>query len=161
MSGENRVEITTYKGWVIYFNVHTESFYAISEVFDRDKTKPSFASMKKFIDDFSKENQNFKPFWMEALPEKGYRREKIFIIGIRLDGRFVYSMEGTDEKFQLSSYDEIEYVLPSEELTQAKLTLKELNNEVSKLQKQISTIKESVTPKGRCYLGSLRDTLKS
>lgn len=155
---ENKVEITTYKGWNIYFDVEKESFYAISDTFDRDKTKPSFASMKKFIDDFSKANVNFKPFWMEAQPGKGWRNEKIFIIGIREDGRYVYTKEGSEERFQLSSHSESEYILPSENLTKAKLEIDMIEEEIKRLQREVAKIKDVLKPSSN-YLQELRKSL--
>ena len=105
-----RVKVDNYRGWDISFDTEKENFYAESDEYDRSETKKSFASAKKFVDDFIKENLDFKPVWIE-MPANLYRgAKKVKLIGIRKDGRFIYE-DGNGEKQQLSQYSEGDYIL--------------------------------------------------
>ena len=50
-----KVQIENYRGWNIEFDTEKESFYCHSEQHDKDENKKSFASTKKWIDDFIKD----------------------------------------------------------------------------------------------------------
>lgn len=103
-----RTLIENYRGFEIYFNTDKEEFYTISNEHDTEKTKKSYASTKKFIDDFLKKNINFKP--INVMKEKSlYSDSKIItLIGIRKDGAFTYE-DKEGNKQQLSKYDEKDY----------------------------------------------------
>ena len=103
------VVIEKYRGWEISFDSNKESFECYSNQYDRSETKKSFSSVKKWIDDFLKDNKNFKPFFIESKP-KSYGKQKIKIIGIRKDNRFIYEDE-KGVKCQLSDYSEKDYIL--------------------------------------------------
>ena len=60
-----KVFIENYRGWDISFDTDKESFYAQSDEYDVGETKKSFASAKKYIDDFLKDNLQFQPIWVE------------------------------------------------------------------------------------------------
>jgi hypothetical protein len=108
-----KIEIENYRGWDISFDTDKETFYAQSDEYDRGETKKSFASAKQYIDDFIKDNLEFKPVWIETPPSSYINHSKIKLIGIRKDKRFVY--EGKDgKKEQLSDYSEKDYILCNE-----------------------------------------------
>ncbi len=77
--------IETYRGFDIMFDTESEKFYTVSSVDDIDQTKPSYASVKKWIDDYVKANRTFKPF--EVTDSYGNCRK---VVGIRKDGAFVF-----------------------------------------------------------------------
>ena len=54
-----KIKIEDYRGWSIEFDTEKESFYCHSEQYDRDETKKSYSSVKKFVDDFIKDNFTF------------------------------------------------------------------------------------------------------
>jgi hypothetical protein len=108
-----KIEIENYRGWDISFDTDKETFYAQSDEYDRGETKKSFASAKQYIDDFIKDNMEFKPVWIETPASYCRNHSKIKLIGIRKDKRFVY--EGKDgRKEQLSDYSEKDYILCNE-----------------------------------------------
>jgi hypothetical protein len=49
----------------IYFDTDSEEFYTLSNQYDKENTKKSFASTKKNIDDYIKENSSFKPVMVQ------------------------------------------------------------------------------------------------
>ena len=99
-----KVLIENYRGFDIYFNTTQEMFEAEAESYD--KGSKSFAAVKSGIDEYFKNNSEFKPF-------KAIRKadgQLITIIGIRKDGRFNYE-DSKGNKKQLSEYDERDYVI--------------------------------------------------
>jgi hypothetical protein len=127
-----KVEIEIYRGWSISFDTEKETFYCHSEQWDKDENKKSFASTRKWIDDFIKENEVFKPIWVEIKPDTYNIDKRIKLIGIRKDGRFIYENEKGDKK-QLSDYNEKDYILYNpendkyrEEANQVSVELEEL-----------------------------------
>jgi hypothetical protein len=127
-----KVEIEIYRGWSISFDTEKETFYCHSEQWDKDENKKSFASTRKWIDDFIKENEVFKPIWVEIKPDAYNIDKRIKLIGIRKDGRFIYENEKGDKK-QLSDYNEKDYILYNpendkyrEEANQVSVELEEL-----------------------------------
>jgi hypothetical protein len=99
--------IEEYRGFEIFFDTYEEKFYTKSNEHDVQQAKSSYASVKKWIDDFIKNNTEFKPFLIESI--NYYSNEKLKIIGIRKDGRFVYENNG--QKQQLPEYSEKEYIV--------------------------------------------------
>lgn len=132
--------IENYRGFEISFDTDTEAFYGISDQYDKDFKKPSYASAKKFIDEFLKDNQNFKPFWVEGNPDSWSSNSKIKIIGIRKDGRFIYEdLKG--QKQQISQYDEKDYILPNPANDPIKQKLKDLRLQEHEIDKEIRETK--------------------
>ena len=133
------VEIQIYRGWSISFNTESKAFYCHSEQYDKDQNKKSYSSTKKWIDDFIKDNQEFKSIWVEKKPNTFSSREKIRIIGIRKDQRLIY--EGLNgAKKQLSDYDEKKYILYNPENDKFREQSELVDKEIGKLrekQKQI------------------------
>lgn len=126
-----KVEIENYRGWSISFDTEKENFYCHSEQWDRDENKKSYASTKKWIDDFIKENETFKPFFIETMPEFYDSYKCVKLIGIRKDGRFIYEDE-KGEKRQLSEYKENNYILYNSENDKYKIELKKVDAEIEK-----------------------------
>lgn len=90
--------IENYRGFDIFFDSNDEIFACKIDNVKWGK-KQSFASAKKFIDDYIKDNIVFEPFEAQH-KENG---NVIKVIGIRKDGRFIYDKNGSKE--QLSDYD--------------------------------------------------------
>lgn len=139
----SQVLIDTYRGWEISFDTDTESFYCHSERWDRDQKKVSFAAIKKFIDDFIKENTEFKPFVIELLPSS-YEKELLWVIGIRKDGTFMVE-DGKGKKRQLSQYDEKKYILRNLANDQFRQQAKDLDEQINTLRKEQLDILAKVT----------------
>lgn len=142
-----KILIETYRGWEIKFDTETESFFALSDMYDTQTTKNSFASIKKFIDEYIKENANFKPFWVVGNPNV-YRSlsERLKIIGIRKDGLFIY--EGNDgKKYQLSKYNEKDYMLEKHENEQYMIELAKLDEEQKQFDENIKLKKNEIKNK--------------
>jgi hypothetical protein len=137
-----KVEIENYRGWSISFDTEKETFYCHSEQWDRDENKKSYASTKKFIDDFIKENQTFKPIWVETKP-KAYGEKKIKLIGIRKDGRFIYE-DAKGEKRQLSDYSEKNYILYDEENEKYKKEAEIIDEQMEVLRLQRNAVLENI-----------------
>ena len=98
----SEILIETYGGFNIEFNTDSGKFQCICTD-DDTKESTSFAAVKKFIDEYQKKNQDFKPFWIEPTPD-GYKSGKLKVIGIRKDGRFVAeSSKGEKEQIPESN----------------------------------------------------------
>lgn len=109
-----RVLIENYRAWEIYFDTDKEEFYTVSNEYDTQQTKKSYASAKKYIDDYLKENQNFKPIKVQKMSSIYSVGEVITLIGLRKDGAFMYE-DGKGNKQQLSKYNESDYFLVNSE----------------------------------------------
>jgi hypothetical protein len=105
---ETRILIEKYRNFEIYFDRNDETFYCVSDYYDTDQKKKSYASAKKAIDEYIKENTTFRPFYVHNCRSKSRGEQfpthsddnKILVTGIRRDGRFV-----SGDK-QISEYDE-------------------------------------------------------
>ena len=109
-----RVLIENYRAWEIYFDTDKEEFYTVSNEYDTQQTKKSYASAKKYIDDYLKENQNFKPIKVQKMSSIYSSGEVITLIGLRKDGAFMYE-DAKGNKQQLSKYNESDYFLVNSE----------------------------------------------
>ena len=115
----SQITIEKYRGIDIEFDTEHEKFQCIISD-EKTKESNSFSAIKKFIDEYKKLNAEFKPFFVEIIPG-GYRfskKEKLQIVGIRKDGRFVTQNEQGVQK-QLGDYDVKDYMLALEENEQA------------------------------------------
>lgn len=99
---EERVLIKNYRGFDITFDMESEKFKCVITE-DIAKEVSSFAAVKKFIDDYKKENQGFEPFYAVSTPDSYSKAKKIKIVGIRKDRRFIYENEN-GSKEQLPNY---------------------------------------------------------
>ncbi len=109
-----KIKIDDYRGWSIEFDNEKESFYCHSEQYDRDETKKSYSSVKKFVDDFIKDNFTFPRTKIQSKPSTFKSTEILTIVGIRKDERFVYE-DKKGNKHQLPDYYENDYILYNEE----------------------------------------------
>lgn len=105
-----RVLIENYRGWEVKFDTDNENFYTVSNEYDTQQTKKSYASAKKYIDDYIKENQNFKPIRVQKMSSMYNKAEEITLIGLRKDGAFMYE-DAKGNKQQLSKYEEESFFL--------------------------------------------------
>jgi hypothetical protein len=127
-----KIEIENYRGWAISFDTEQETFYCHSEQWDIEESKKSFASVKRWIDEFIKDNHEFKPVWFERRPNSYSSHECIKIIGIRKDGKFVYEEEGGGKK-AIPSYNERDYILSTPKNDELKEALKVIDSELENL----------------------------
>jgi len=112
----DRVLIDTYRKVEIYFDLDREKFYAAIDDPFYSKDKQSYSATKKTVDDFIKENSEFKAFEVFHIEKwSGIIKEKLKIVGIRKDGAFV--CEGKDGiKKQLEKYSESDCFMESKDL---------------------------------------------
>jgi len=138
-----RTLITEYRGWEIFFDTDKEEFYNISNQYDKDNVKKSFASAKKFIDDYIKENNQFKPILVQKEPSMFNDGGIIKLIGIRKDGDFMYE-DKDGKKQRLSSYNEKDYFLinpendiPFKKIAELEKSRDEIGSEIKEIKKTI------------------------
>jgi len=136
-----RVLIETYRGFEISFDPTDEKFWYLSERYDKESSSKSFTAIKKAVDDFIKENKDFKPFWIENKLKSSFGKEaKLKIIGIRKDGILVYENE-KGEKEQLPKHSEGDYLIYDASNDNLRLEIAELENKVSSIHKEITALK--------------------
>lgn len=138
-----RTLITEYRGWEIFFDTDKEEFYTISNEYDKDITKKSFASTKKFVDDYIKENNSFKPILVQKEPSMFNNGEIIKLIGIRKDGDFMYE-DKDGKKQRLSSYNEKDYFLINPENDEPFKKIAELEKKRDEIGSEIKEIKKTI-----------------
>lgn len=120
--------IENYRGFEIWFDTELESFQC--DIDDSRSIKKSYSGLKKFIDEYLKENNTFKVLRVIPNPQnRRYGYEKITkVIGIRKDGRFI-GETATGEKIQISDYDLDRVALFDEKNEPFIKLLNELNKE--------------------------------
>lgn len=139
-----RTLIENYRGWEIFFDTDKEDFYTVSNEYDRQENKRSYASTKKFIDDYIKENNGFKPVFVQRMKTHYSDGEVIKLIGIRKDGNFMY--EGKDgKKQQMSSYSEKDYFLVDEANDPLFKKIESLIEKRNKIDKEIQFVSSEVS----------------
>jgi hypothetical protein len=121
-----KVEIEDYRDWTIYFDTIEERFYSVSQRDDTSKENRSYSAAKKAIDDYLRDNQEFKPF--KAMHKS--HLEIIDIVGIRKDGRYITERNGKKE--QLSSYDEDRWIVWDDAYIPVVAEIRRLQNEQRK-----------------------------
>lgn len=146
-----RVLIENYRKWEIFFDTEAESFYTASDWYDRQATKASYASIKKFIDDFIKDNMEFKPVFVERYDN--FRKEKVRLVGLKKDKCFMYEDEKGVRK-QMSKYDERYYYLSNSDNEKQYEVIKQLEEKVTALRKQIREEEEKII---KVSLDEIRD----
>ena len=135
--------ITEYRGWEIFFDTDKEEFYTVSNEYDKDNTKKYFASTKKFIDDYIKENNEFKPILVQKQQSMHSDGEIIKLIGIRKDGSFMYE-DKNGKKQQLSKYNETDYFLINPENDEPFKKIAELEKRRDEIGSKIKEIKKTI-----------------
>ena len=138
-----RTLITEYRGWEIFFDTNKEEFYTVSNEYDKDNSKKSFASTKKFIDDYIKENNEFKDILVQKEPSMFNNVEVIKLIGIRKDGDFMYE-DKDGKKQRLSSYNEKDYFLINPENDEHFKKIAELEKKRDEIGSEIKEIKKKL-----------------
>ena len=131
----SKILIETYRGFDIEFDTNCEKFQCICTE-DNAKESTSFTAVKKFVDDYKKTNQDFKPFWVELIPDSySYKKDKLKVIGVRKDGRFV-AENSKGDKIQISDYSLDEYMLlkPENEIAMNKLSELKAKEEQQRLE---------------------------
>jgi hypothetical protein len=98
-----KVTIENYRGFEILFDTNHERFQCIITE-DHTKESKSYPAVKKFIDEYMKDNQSFKPFYIESIPGSYNDRGTLKIVGIRKDKRFI-TEDKNGNKGQVSEYD--------------------------------------------------------
>lgn len=145
-----QIHIEHYRNFQIVFDTEREEFISISDYYDNQQVKKSFAATKKAIDEYIKANQDFKPFFVVkyeyytgAISPEG---EKIKIVSIRKDGRFV-----TEHGAQIGDYDMRNFAVYNpdmerafEEMSPLVEELKQINDMREKLQEKIQEAGRSV-----------------
>lgn len=127
----NKILIENYRGFDIEFDSDAEKFQCIITE-DNTKESASFSAVKKFIDDYKKENIGFEPFWVVLTPSNRFSNaRRLQIIGVRKDGRFVTQNE-VGKKDQLSDYSLSDYMLDMPENKTILSALDELDKESNK-----------------------------
>lgn len=134
-----KIDIEEYRGWNITFDTESDTFSAYSNTYDQEKIKPGIKNLRDYIDDFIKNNQDFKPIVVE-------RREtgkKITLIGVRKDNAFTI-LEESGSKKQLSGWDEKYYheINPEnepikQEIAKLKLEAKVIEGKIDELTKSM------------------------
>lgn len=138
-----RVLIENYRGWEIYFDTDKEEFYTVSNEYDKQETKRSYASSKKYIDDYIKSNNVFKPIKVQKMPTMFSEGKVITLIGIRKDKAFMYEDE-EGRKQQLSSCDERYYFIVDsrndvyfKRIAELAIERKRIDDEVNEIEKSV------------------------
>ena len=134
-----KIDIENYRGFIITFDTREEKFNCVVST-NNSKESKSFAAVKKFIDDYKKDSQNFEPFKIEKRPDisLGYhtvRNKPLTVIGLRKDERFV--IEDFDGgKGQISSYDENSYMVVNDKNNKILSDIIALDSEFNKIKEE-------------------------
>lgn len=147
----NQIDIQKYRGIDIWFNITGETFQC--DIDDERSVKKSFAQIKKFIDEYSKDNQVFKSFEVEANPTSSYGGKNGKIVGIRKDGRFIIETKD-GKKEQVSDYYVEDFIVllpendvPRKELSELKELIEKQRRENNAKRKEIEAKFKIVTLK--------------
>lgn len=138
-----RVLIEEYRGWEIMFDTDSEDFYTSSNEYDKEAKKRSYAATKKFIDDFIKDNTEFKPVQVETLDSWLHSARRVMLVGIRKNGTFV-SQDKDGKKSQFSKYNEDDFFLSNEANDPIYAQLKTLDEAIDGLRKERKTIENQL-----------------
>lgn len=140
-----RVKIEDYRGFEIFFDTESEEFYTVSNREDADQKKRSFASCKKWIDDYLKENNTFKPFLVHLeVYENSPLKAPVWVKGVRKDGRFVL-----ENGNQIGIYDESRTVIYKEGYEAIDSEIIEYKAKIKEYEEKI---KDAVIRQGRVSL---------
>lgn len=132
-----RVLIENYRGWEIFFDTDKEEFYTLSDYFDKQETRRSYASTKKYIDTYTKNNSEFQPIKVQKMPFSNGCSHIITLIGLRKDNAFMYE-DSSGKKQQLSSYYEKDYFVVDSRNEPHFAKISELYSEIDKIREKIA-----------------------
>lgn len=138
----SKILIETYRGFDIKFNTDSVKFECILGESNDNRSSIAFPSIKKMIDEFLKQNNDFKSFRVVPHPKSMWKTQGATILGIRKDGRLTAENDGG--KFQLSNYDMEQYIIYKEEDDYKYEKLKELTNKDKLQSQQINKEKEEI-----------------
>lgn len=139
-----KTEVDNYRGFEIRFDTDNETFEC--DIDDSRSVKKSYPAVKKFIDEYIKDNSEFKPFKVEPSANASWGGEFGTIIGIRKDGRFIIELpEG--EKKQISDYEMDRYCLPNPVNEPIKKQISEINALIEQKRKDIEALKSNLVIK--------------
>ena len=139
----SKILIDNYRGFDIEFETINEKFQCIITD-ELVKESISFSAIKKFVDEYKKTNQDFKPFYVESTPDRySSKNSKLKIIGVRKDGRFV-AENSKGEKVQVSDYDIKDYMLYKQENENALKLLSDLSEKVENQRLENNQIRKDI-----------------
>lgn len=147
-----KVKIETYRRFDIFFDTEAEAFSSIVHEVNKFsdakvlKESKSYAAVKKAIDEYIKENNTFEPFFVRIKPSKHYFDEdkrRIKIVGIRKDNRFI-AEDRNGKRFQVSEYDEKDYILERTEDVIHFATIAALQVEQDEIRKKIKQAEDAI-----------------
>lgn len=136
-----RITIENYRGFDIEFDTDQEKFICVVAD-ESSKDSKSFSAVKKFIDDYKKDNQEFTPFWVEPKPTS-YQKDKLMVIGLRKDDMFVAKKEN-GERVQISTYEESSYMLVKKENSESLDLLSKLEGQFQLQRDQYEKSKKEI-----------------
>jgi len=135
------VKIETYRGFEIFFVTDSERFSYSTDTGSWSQ-KQSYAACKRSIDEYLKENSNFKPFTIQNI----YNGSITTITGIRKDGVFVY-LDSDGKNQQFSKYDERNHIIYDGSNDKLFAEAERKQKEIAELQKIRNAIIETVSGK--------------
>ena len=139
----SKILIDNYRGFDIEFETINEKFKCIITD-ELVKESISFSEIKKFVDEYKKTNQDFKPFYVESNPDRySFKNSKLKIIGVRKDGRFV-AENSQGEKVQVYDYDIEDYMLYKQENEHALKLLSDLLEKVENQRVENNQIRKDI-----------------
>jgi hypothetical protein len=134
-----KVEIENYRGWNISFDTEKEVFYCHSDQRNMEQKKNSYSSIKKWIDDFIKENDSFNPVWIEHKRYGYILHDRMKLIGIRKDGHFLFEDKDGDKRV-IAFHNEMDYMLHTPENDKYKEEAKKIDAELEELRSKRNAI---------------------
>lgn len=138
-----KVKLEDYRGFEMNFDIDDEVFYCMSSSSDTETTKKSYAALKKWVDDFIKENAQFKPIRLVRFNTKFKDGGEIVLDGCRKDGRFTFK-DKSGKTQQLSEYNETDWFLPNEANAPILKQIDELDNQIRALENKRKELDDSL-----------------
>lgn len=138
MIRDNWIQIEEYRGFTIYFNKEEDKFICDHDAADVQGKKASYSAVKKFVDDFIKENDTFNPVLLQKRERWGggaLQDDRAKLIGVRKDGRFVAEDEKGD-KFQIGRYEMDRWVIFNEDNIEIEKEAREIEFQIDSLRKK-------------------------
>lgn len=138
MIRDNWIQIEEYRGFTIYFNKEEDKFICDHDAADVQGKKASYSAVKKFVDDFIKENDTFNPVLLQKRERWGggaLQDNRAKLIGVRKDGRFVAEDEKGD-KFQIGRYEMDQWVIFNEDNIEIEKEAREIEFQIDSLRKK-------------------------
>jgi len=135
-------EVDNYRGYEIRFDTNNETFRC--DIDDSRSVKKSYTAIKTFIDEWLKDNANFKKFKVICNPLSMYGGKAGTIIGQRKDGRY-YLETPSGVKEQVSDYNLKDHWILTDEVAEALKAANPILAELKALDIKERTLKEQLT----------------